>query len=180
MTASQPAGTGMPGADVAGKFTGHPGAPGAPVIVLTYAHAGAEHLRPLLAGHLDLACTSGTGLLPLCQQAATTWRHVEGQPGSALSELAAASIRALATSVITTVLAQTGKRRWCEFATAPPRSTETFLRLYPGTRIICLHRGCADVIRAALHASPWGLSGTSFAPFTAAYPGSTVAALAAY
>jgi hypothetical protein len=52
--------------------------------------------------------------------------------------------------------------------------------MYPQTRVLCLHRSCADVIDAALHAGPWGLAGPEYAPFTAAHPASTVAALTAY
>lgn len=154
--------------------------PGAPVVVLTYPHGGAWRLRALLEGHPDLACTSGTSILPLCEHAAAAWRSADGRDGGPLPPLAAASIRALAASIITTVLARQGKRRWCEIATAPPATAETFLRLYPGTKAITLHRACADVGYAALHASPWGLSGATFAPFTTAYPDSAAAALAAY
>jgi Sulfotransferase family len=152
----------------------------AAAIVLTYRHAGTERLRSLLTMHRDLACTSGTGILPLCEQAAATWRGVEGRADARLSPLAASSIRALTMPVITTVLARQGGRRWCEFVTAPPRAAEAFLQMYPGTRVLCLHRSCADVIDAAIHADPWGLAGPEYAPFTAAYPASTVAALTAY
>jgi hypothetical protein len=151
-----------------------------PVIVLTYAHSGSDLLRSVLAGHPELACTAGTGLVPLCEQAAVTWRQVEGPDGTVPSPLAAASIRALAGSVITTILAATGKRRRCEIATAPPANAETFLHLYPGTRFLCLHRACPDVIRAGVRASPWGLAAPGVRPFAAAYPGNGVAALAAY
>jgi hypothetical protein len=152
----------------------------AAVIVLTYRHAGAERLRSLLTAQPDLACTSGTGILPLCEQAAATWRGVEGRTDASLSRLAASSIRALTMPVITAVLARKGGRRWCEFAAAPPSAAETFLQMYPQTRVLCLHRSCADVIDAAIHASPWGLAGPEYAPFTAAYPASTAAALTAY
>lgn len=151
------------------------------LIVLTYQHAGAERLRSLLSRDPNLACTHGTGILPLCDSAAATWRGVEGRSADApLSRLAATSIRALTMPVITSVLARQGGRRWCEFAHAPPRLAETFLQLYPQTRVLCLHRSYVDVIDTAIHAEPWGLSGPSYAPFTAAYPASTVAALTAY
>jgi Sulfotransferase family len=156
---------------------------GAPVIVLTYPHGGAARLRALLDRHAELAWTSGTGILPLCEQAATAWRAADGrdgQAGGALPPLAATSVRALLTSLITSLLVREGKRRWCEIAAAPPAAAETFLRLYPGSRVVCLHRACPQVGYAALHASPWGLSGPGFAPFTATYPASTAAALAAY
>jgi hypothetical protein len=151
-----------------------------PVIVLTFAHAGAESLRSLLSTVPDLECTSGTGMIPLCEQAAITWRQVEARAGEVLSPLATASIRAMAASAITVILSRAGKRRWCEFAFAAPSSAQAFLQLFPGTQFLCLHRACADVIYAALHATEWGLAGAAFAPFTAAYPASTVEALAAY
>jgi protein-tyrosine sulfotransferase len=157
---------------------------GAPVIVLTYPYGGAARLRALLRWHPDLAWTSGTGILPLCEHAATAWHAVDGrigQVGTPLPPLAIASIRTLATTLITSLLAQQGKRRWCEIAAAPPTAAETFLQLFPGARIVCLHRTCSEVGYAALHASSgWGVSGSVFAPFTAAYPASTAAALAAY
>jgi hypothetical protein len=151
-----------------------------PVIVLTFAHSGVEGLRSLLSTVPDLVCTSGTGVIPLCDLAAITWRQVEARAGEALSAVAAASIRAMAASAITIILAREGKRRWCEFAFAQPSAAQTFLRLFPGTQFLCLHRACPDVIYSALHAAEWGLAGAAFAPFTAAYPTSSVQALAAY
>ena len=153
--------------------------PAETVVILSYANAGAERLRSLLAGRPELACTSGTGLLPLCEQAAFTWQQVEERDGP-LSALAAASIRALAGSAVTSLLAQTGKSRWCETAMASPHSAETFLELFPDTKFLCLHRNCTDVIDAAIQENPWGLSGPSLAPFVATHPGNSVAAVAAY
>jgi hypothetical protein len=152
----------------------------APVIILTYPLAGAGQLAALLASHPDLTCTAGTGILPLCHQAATAWAAIDGRPDSPPSRLAQTTTRALATSMITTLLARHGKPRWCEIATADPDAAGTFAHLFPGTRIVCLHRACPDVARAAIHASPWGLAGPEYAPFTAAHPASTTAALTAY
>jgi hypothetical protein len=132
----------------------------APVIVLTSACSGADSLLSLLERHPELSCTSGTGILPLSALAAAT--------------------RALASSIITSVLAREGKRRWCEAATAPPRTAETFLQLYPQTSVLCLHRACPDVVHAILQVSPWGIAGPAFAPFISAHPASTVAALTSY
>jgi len=53
------------------------------VIVLAPAYSGAGTLRSLLEGHPDLACTAGTGLLPLCEQALATWRSADGRPAGA-------------------------------------------------------------------------------------------------
>jgi hypothetical protein len=150
------------------------------VIVLAPAYSGASTLRPLLAGHPDLACTSGTGLLPLCEQAMATWRSADGRGPGPPSSLAATATRALAASVLTSILAREGKRRWCEVAAASPQAAETFQRLYPGTRFLCLHRACQGVIRAVLDASPWGITDPLFAPFASKYPANTVAGLTAY
>jgi hypothetical protein len=152
----------------------------APVIVLTYPHSGAGLLRSLLARHPDLACTAGTGVLPLCQQAAAAWRTADGQADGPPPPLAAASIRNLVSTIITAVLAAEGKRRWCEISTAEPAAAKTFLQLFPATRVLCLHRSCPDVVYAAVHASPWGPAGQAIAPFVSAHPASAAAALTAY
>ena len=151
-----------------------------PVIVLTPPYSGAGRLVSLLARHPDLACTSGTGLLPLCEQAMATWRNADGRPAGLPSSLARAATRALAASVITSILAREGKPRWAEIAAPSPRAAQTFLRLYPQTRFLCLYRACQGAIRASLDVSPWGITDPAFAPFTAAYPASTVASLTAY
>jgi hypothetical protein len=150
-----------------------------PVIVLTYAHAGSERLQHRLASRSTLACTSGTGLLPLLEQAATTWRGIDGH-GGPLSPLAASSLRAMADAMITSILFRTGETRWCEIAQAPAMYAGTFLKLYDTAKFVCLHRNCPDVIRAGVQANPWGLADSPFGPFAAAYPGSSVAAIAAY
>ena len=127
-----------------------------------------------------VAFTAGTGILPLCEQAAAVRRTVDGQPDGPPSRLALTSARALADGIIVSLLARTGKRRWCEFCHAMPDTAQTFALLYPGTRFVCLDRSCGNVIRAALDASPWGLADPALVPFIWAYPISATAALAAY
>jgi hypothetical protein len=152
----------------------------APVIVLASPYAGVDRLRSLLQDHQDLACTAGTGLLPLCDQALTTWRSADGRPAGTPSALAVTATRALATNLIISILAREGKPRWCEVAIPNREAAEAFLRLFPGTRFLCLYRACPDVVRAALDASAWGITDPAVAPFTSRHPGSTVAALTAY
>jgi hypothetical protein len=152
----------------------------APVVVLATAYSGAARLRSLL-DLPDLAWTSGTGILPLCEQAAAVWRNADGRPeGSTLSRLAVASTRALTDGVVTSILVREGKRRWCEICSAMPEVAETFAQLYPGTRFVCLYRSCPDFIRAVLDANPWGIADPVFAAFTRTQPASTVAALTTY
>jgi hypothetical protein len=118
-----------------------------PIIVLTYPQSGSERLSAVLAGNRSLACTAGTGILGLCEQAASTWRGAE-RTGSTLSALGASSVRAMAGTLISMIKSQQGAQRWCETSTAPPRVTRTFLRLYPGTKIICFHRSCPGYVAA--------------------------------
>lgn len=157
-------------ADLAGR---------APVIVLASPYSGAGQLRFLLNGHPDLACTSGSGILPLCEQAMAAWRYVAGQAAGSLVPPGITTTRALVTSIITALLLREGKWRWCEIAAANVQSAETFVHLYPETKFLCLYRACPDVVRATLDANPWGIADAAFAPFTAAFPASTVAALTA-
>jgi hypothetical protein len=154
----------------------------APVIVLACPDSGGPRLLSLLSASGELACTSATGVLPLCDQAAQVWRRVEnGSPrAGGLSALAARSIRASIAPLVMHILACSGAQRWCECAAPAPEAAETFLGLFPGTRFVCLHREASQVIRAALARSPWGLAGQAYRSFIAAQPGSTVAALALY
>jgi hypothetical protein len=82
--------------------------------------------------------------------------------------------------MIAALLVRQGKRRWCEVAMAGPDAAAAFARLFPAARIVCLHRACPDVVRAAVQASPWGLAGAEYAPYTSAHPASTAAALTAF
>jgi hypothetical protein len=151
-----------------------------PVIVLTYGHAGAGHLQWLLRDQPELAATSATGLLAASDQAAAAWRVAERLPEGALSSLAKASVRAMTSAMIVTITSRVGRPRWLEIAAAEPSAARTFLELFPGTRFVCMHRACQDVVYATLQASPWGLAGQAYAPYTVSYPGSTIAALAAW
>jgi hypothetical protein len=151
-----------------------------PVIVRAPRYCGASTIHSLLAGLPGLACTSGTGLLPLCEQAMATWRSVDGRPAGTPSSLAFTATRSLATSVITSILAREGKARWCEVAAANPPAAQAFLSLYPGTQFLCLYRSFPGVIRAVLDANPWGITDPVFAPFASRYPANAVASLTAY
>ena len=176
MTVTGPASTAAanPGADRDGT------AGNQPVVVLTYGQTGDQPLRALLDAQPELACTAGTGVLPACAQAAAAWRQVDARPGAPLSALAVRSIRTLATQMITMIAARAGRRRWCETTVADRSAAETFLRLFPAARFVCLHRACPDAVSALVQASPWGLSGPTFAPYVSASPFSTAAALAAW
>jgi hypothetical protein len=151
-----------------------------PVIVLTYGHAGAGHLQRLLQDQPELAATSATGLLAACEQAASAWKEAEQRPERVLSALAKTSIRTMASAMMLSITARAGRPRWFETAAAEPSAAETFLDLFPGTRFVCLQRACEDVIYATLQASPWGLAGQAYAPYTVSYPGNALAALAAW
>jgi hypothetical protein len=109
-----------------------------------------------------------------------TWRNADGRPTGTPSSLASTATRALATSVITSILVREGKPRWCEVAAANPQAAKAFLDLYPGTQFLCLYRACPGVVRAVLDASPWGIADPVLAPFTSKYPVSAVASLTAY
>lgn len=175
------------GATVTGGIAADDGAPDGlagrgrdgPVVVLTYAHSGAELLGELLSASPSLACTSGTGVLPLCHAALATWRAVEGRDAGP-SALAVRSVRALAAMMVTVIQVGSGASRWCETAVAAPEVAETFLQVFPSAAFVCLHRGLPGVIAEGLRAYPWGLGGSPFWPFAGPHPGNSVATIAAY
>lgn len=151
-----------------------------PVIVMACTGSGADRLRSVLSRFPGLTCTSGTGILPLCYNAAAAWQKIDGRDQEGFSPLAAASVRALAGGLVTAILARDGGKRWCEFTSASPAAASAFARLYPGTVFLIVHRQAAALMRAILDANPWGLAGPEFAPFVSASPDSTAAALAGY
>lgn len=181
MTVPRQESRGADARDPAGASANHDGSQRTdPVIMLTYGHAGARHLQQLLQDQPELAATSGTGLLAACDRAASAWRQAERRPERVLSSLAKTSIRTLASAMMVSITSRAGRPRWFETASAEPSAAETFLDLFPGTRFMCLHRACPDVIYATLQASPWGLAGPVYAAYTASYPGNMLAALAAW
>jgi hypothetical protein len=157
-----------------------PDDPAGPVIILSYPYSGADLVQRILTRQSDLAPTAGTGIVPMCEAVAAIWTHIDGRPGAALSPLAVTSIRVLVTTQLTVALASAGQRRWCELATAAPSAAQTFLRIFPAARCVCVYRACTGVISAAVTAQPWGLAGSAMSLYTASYPGNSVAAAAAY
>lgn len=152
----------------------------AAVIVMAYTGSGANRLRSAMSAFPGLTCTGRTGILPLCHTAVTTWQTVDDRDGERFSSLGAASARTLITGLVTAILARNGGSRWCEFTTAPHAAGQTFARLYPQTRFLIVHRRADTVVRTILDASRWGLAGPEFAPFVAAHPASSLAALTSY
>jgi hypothetical protein len=146
-----------------------------PVIVLAAGYSGAETLTSILESRPGWACTSSTGILPLCAQAMTTWRKL----GEGFEAMGTASVRSLASAMITCVLAAAGGKRWCEVSTAPAAAA-SFAMLFPRARFVCLYRACPSVIAAAADTSPGGLASGDTGDFAARHPGSNVAAIAAY
>jgi sulfotransferase family protein len=172
-TARAPAAASDPGTVEAGSAK-------APVIVLSYGFSGAQLVQQVLAAGTNLACTSATGILPLCETAAATWARVTGQQAETRSRLAEASIRAMVQAQVAVILADAGGQRWCELATSPASAAAAFLRVFPQTGFVCVHRSCAGVIIASIKGSPWGLAAPGMRPFHATYPGNAVAAVASY
>lgn len=150
-----------------------------PVLVLTYGFAGGQRLQDLLRSEPTLGCTTRTGILSAALNAAEAWSRAEDSVGDQMSALAASSVKALITPMLAIIRARTGGTRWCETAT-DSFAAAVFLRFFPDTRVICLHRACPDVAYAVLAANPWGICGPVYARHLAAYPASTAAALAAW
>lgn len=149
-----------------------------PVILLSYAHAGAEELQRVLSVSRSLACTSGTGLLPLCQGAIATWRQVESRDTP--SPLAIKSVRMLLSTIASVIQARAGAARLCETALATPAAAATFARVFPDATFVCLHRGLPGVLASGLGAYPFGLGNSPFWLYSGPHPGNSLATIAAY
>jgi hypothetical protein len=149
-----------------------------PVILLTYAHAGAEELQRALSASKSLACTSGTGLLPLCHVAITAWQQAESRDTP--SPLAVKSVRTLLSTITAVVQAREGAARLCETAVATPTAAAAFALVFPETTFVCLHRCFPGVLASGLNAYPFGLGNSPFWPYSGPHPGNNIATIAAY
>jgi len=156
-----------------------PGNRSGPIIVLTYAHAGAEYLKRALSTSSELACTAGTGFVPLCDRAAATWQAL-GSGNTELSVLAIKTVRMLADAMTTVIRAETGAKRWCETVFAAPATAETFLRIFPEAMFVCLHRSLEGVLAEGIQAYPWGLGGSPFWPYPGGHPDNVPTTIASY
>jgi len=150
------------------------------IVLLTFPHSGAEALSDQLSSLPDIACTSRTGLVPLCHGAAGTWENIERRGGKRPSRVAAASIRSLVSQMLCVLAADSGGRRWCETVVSGTLAAETFLQIFPATRFICFYRSCDSVIADVLGKNPWGLGDTDFWSHYTAGQGNSVATIAAY
>jgi hypothetical protein len=150
-----------------------------PIIVLTYPHAGGELLTRMLSASPSVVCTQGTGLLPLCHSAVTTWQNLENRD-TAPSPLAVKSVRSLVSVMATMLRTRTGAARWCETASAAPQAAAAFLRIFPETTFLCLYRSLPPVITEVARAYPWGLGGSPLWPYAAGHPGNNLATIVAY
>lgn len=165
-----------------------PGSAGDPVFVLCMGRSGSTLLRFVLDAHPMLACPPETCLPKLFEQLAVVWSLIEGAPLSpnrgdappTVPDAAVAGIRRTADMIIDSYLARRGRQRFCDKSLGTARYTELVLRVYPGTRFLCLYRHPMDVIRSALDACPWGLTGYGFDAYAGSSPGNSVAALASY
>jgi hypothetical protein len=156
-----------------------PGRDSGPVVILSYAYAGVERLVDTVSASPSVFCTQGTGLLPLCHTAASTWQNLE-QRGTGPSALAIRSIRSLVNTMATAVQSGSGGSRWCEIAYAGPSAAETFLRIFPEAAFLCLHRNLAGVFADGTAAHRWGLGGSPFWAFAGPHPGNNVATIASF
>jgi hypothetical protein len=147
--------------------------------VLSYAFAGADLLTAALSASRSLACTSGTGLIPVCHAALATWQQADDRTGPP-SALAITSVRTLAGAMMAAIQARTGAARWCETALAQPAAADSFLQVFPSAAFVCVHRDLPGVLADGLAACPWGLGGSPFWPHAARHPGNSVAAIAAW
>ena len=155
-----------------------PAASRSPVIVLSYAHSGAEELQRVLSGSKSLACTSGTGLLPLCHAAIASWQQAESRDTP--SPLAVKSVRTLLSAITTVILAREGAARLCETTIVTPAVAAAFARVFPEATFVCFHRCFPGVLASGLSAYPFGLGNSPFWPHSRPHPGNNIATIAAY
>jgi Sulfotransferase family len=176
------------GRNGAGSDLGEAAAAADPVFVLCMGRSGSTLLRLVLDTHPELACPPETNIPALCAQLAVVWSLIEGAPLSAqrgdeppqIPDAAIAGIRQTMDLMTGPYLARRGKKLLCDKSLSTARFAELLIRIYPGTRFVCLFRHPMDVISSGIEACPWGLNGYGFDPYIAGSPGNAVLALARF
>jgi hypothetical protein len=159
-----------------------------PVFILTASRSGSTLLRIILDSHPRLACPPETGITSACMQLAMTCDVLENAGAASpaaddsgeLPPAIRAAVRAAVDRAYGHYLAERGKQRWCDKSLDSFRHAELMAQVYPDAKFICLFRHCMDVIASGVEACPWGLQRYGFDPFTAQYPGNSVAAVGSY
>jgi hypothetical protein len=173
---------------------GTSGAGNDPVFVLCAGRSGSTLLRFLLDAHPDLACPPETRLPWLARQLATAWAVIEDAGASgpagqsadgnsadaAIPAPVAEGLRRSLDPMMASYLRRRGKRRYCDKSLGAAQQAGLLLRIWPGTRFVCLYRHPMDVIASGIEASPWGLTSYGFEPYIGSPPDNNVAALARY
>jgi hypothetical protein len=149
-----------------------------PVVVLSYEFAGAEIAADMLSSSGMFACTSATGIIPLCHSAAAAWQSAEGS--SELSALATKAIKNTADTLLTVILAASGGHRWCEVSYASPAAASTFLKIFPSATFVCLHSNLHGVFSEVKRSFNWGLCDSPLWPFAGALAGNDLAIVSRY
>jgi hypothetical protein len=98
-----------------------------------------------------------------------------GVPAAAI-----AGIRKTMDMMIRPYLVRRGGKRFCDKSLCTARFADLLLRVFPDATFLCLFRHPMDMIRSALDACPWGLTGYGFDTYIAGSPGNAVMALARY
>ena len=148
----------------------------APVFILSCARSGSTLLRFLIDSHPDFACPPECNLAALCETVCAVSRTLSGDgqdDGPALA-------RELSEKMLARFAENAGKTRWCEKSLVSATKADLLARIWPEAVFICLYRHCMDVVASALEASPWGLASYGLAPYAAAFPSDSVAAVVAY
>lgn len=150
-----------------------------PVFVLTCARSGSTLLRKVLDSHDDLACPTETNIALICAQLWDAWIFLDAECSpSALTDEARLHIRSAVNSIYQAYLTRRGKARWCDKSLETGRAATRVAQIYENATFICLYRHAMDMINSGLEATPFGLRGYGFEPYSG--NSNMVGALATY
>jgi len=152
-----------------------------PVFLVASARSGSTLMRFLIDEHPNIACPPEMDLAEACLALCRVVRALESQPGEGRGEKAGLSeARTVMDDLLQQYLRSRNKRRWCEKSPGSVRYLPLLAKLWPEAQFVCLYRHCIDVVHSGLRASPWGLHAYGFAPYAAAHPTNSLAALISY
>ena len=104
----------------------------------------------------------------------------DARPEGSLTAPGRAWIRRTVLAVIEEYCNRHGKRLYCDKSLDSGHHLALVRDLFPELRAVLVFRHVMDTIASGIEASPWGFSAYGYGPYTQAWPGNSVAALANY
>jgi hypothetical protein len=157
----------------------------APIFVLCYARSGSTLLRYILDSHPQIVAPPELHLLLAARQLLWIFRHTAQAPATIdpdfdVDAYTTEETRNVLSGIMQDHASRAGKGLWAEKSVSSADHLDILERLYPDSRLLCLHRRADDVMASCAEAAQKRQGTFGFEPFVARTPANVIDGLADY